>query len=139
GAKRAGVTPEQIEALTFYERSPHFDEKDKVVLLYTERMTRAAGAGLRDVAVGGVKRHFTGDQIGELGLGLCLASFTNRFNNGLRLQPELGSPFPPLSTTAVGGPAAEDSPPATSRARRALEGTGRCGRSRHDRAAPRSG
>jgi len=25
-----------------YERSPLFDEKDKAVLLYTERMTRAA-------------------------------------------------------------------------------------------------
>ena len=31
GAKRAGVTAEQIEALTFYERSPHFDEKDKAI------------------------------------------------------------------------------------------------------------
>ena len=32
GAKRAGVTSEQIEALTFYERSPIFDEKDKAVV-----------------------------------------------------------------------------------------------------------
>ena len=88
GAKRAGVTPEQIEALAFYERSPHFDEKDKAVLLYTERMTRAAGAGLRDMAVGELKRHFTDDQIVELALVICMANFTNRFNNGLELKPE---------------------------------------------------
>jgi uncharacterized peroxidase-related enzyme len=90
GAKRAGSTAEQIEALTFYERSPHFDEKDKAVLLYAERMTRAAGAGLRDMAVGELKRHFTEDQIVELALVTCMANFTNRFNNGLRIQPDLG-------------------------------------------------
>jgi uncharacterized peroxidase-related enzyme len=90
GAKRAGITSEQIEALTFYERSPFFDEKDKAVLLYAERMTRAAGAGLRDMAVGELKRHFTEDQIVELALVTCMANFTNRFNNGLRIEPDLG-------------------------------------------------
>jgi uncharacterized peroxidase-related enzyme len=90
GAKRAGVTPEQIEALPFNERSPHFDEKDKAVLLYAERMTRAAGAGLRDMAVSELKRHFTEDQIVELALVVCMANFTNRFNNGLRILPDLG-------------------------------------------------
>ena len=30
-AKRAGITPEQIAALTFYERSPLFDEKEKAL------------------------------------------------------------------------------------------------------------
>jgi len=89
-AKRAGITAEQIEALTFYERSPLFDEKDKAVLLYAERMTRAAGAGLRDMAVGELKRHFTQDQIVELALVTCMANFTNRFNNGLRIEPDLG-------------------------------------------------
>ena len=89
-AKRAGITSEQIGALTFYERSPLFDEKDKAVLLYAERMTRAAGAGLRDAAVGELKRHFSEDQIVELALVVCMANFTNRFNNGLRIEPDLG-------------------------------------------------
>ena len=73
-----------------YERSPLFDEKEKAVLLYTERMTRAAGAGLRDAAVGELKRHFTEDQIVELALVICMANFTNRFNSGLRIEPDLG-------------------------------------------------
>jgi uncharacterized peroxidase-related enzyme len=89
-AKRAGITGEQIGALTFYERSPLFDEKEKAVLLYAERMTRAAGAGLRDMAVGELKRHFTEDQIVELALVTSMANFTNRFNNGLRIEPDLG-------------------------------------------------
>ena len=67
-----------------------FDEKEKAVLLYTERMTRAAGAGLRDGAVGELKRLFSEDQIVELAMVICMANFTNRFNNGLRIQPDLG-------------------------------------------------
>jgi len=90
GAKRVGITVEQIAALTFYERSPLYDDKDKAVLLYAERMTRAAGAGLRDMAVGELKKHFSEDQIVELALVICMANFTNRFNNGLRIQPDLG-------------------------------------------------
>ena len=85
-----GVTDEQISALALYERSPLFDEKEKAVLLYTERMTRAAGAGLRDMAVGELKRHFSEDQIVELALVICMANFTNRFNSGLRIEPDLG-------------------------------------------------
>jgi alkylhydroperoxidase family enzyme len=73
-----------------YERSPLFDEKEKAVLLYAERMTRGAGAGLRDAAIGELKRHFSEDQIVELALVVCMANFTNRFNNGLRVEPDLG-------------------------------------------------
>ncbi len=89
-ARRAGISQEQIAALTFYERSPLFDEKEKAVLLYTERVTRAAGAGLRDAAMGDLKRLFGEDQIVELALVICMANFTNRFNNGLRIDPDLG-------------------------------------------------
>ena len=73
-----------------YERSPLFDEKERAVLLYAERLTRAAGAGLRDAAVGELKQHFSEDQIVELALVICMANFTNRFNNGLRIEPDLG-------------------------------------------------
>jgi len=60
------------------------------VILYTERLTRAAGAGLRDAALEELKRHLSEDQIVELTLVVCVANFTNRFNNGLRVEPDLG-------------------------------------------------
>ena len=53
-------------------------------------MTRAAGTGLRDAALGELKRHFSEDQIVELALVVCMANFTNRFNSGLRVEPDLG-------------------------------------------------
>ena len=89
-SRRAGVTAEQIAALTFYERSALFYEREKAVLLYTERVTRAAGAGLRDAAMGDLKRLFSEDQVVELALVIAMANFTNRINNGLRIDPDLG-------------------------------------------------
>jgi alkylhydroperoxidase family enzyme len=60
------------------------------VILYADRLTRAAGAGLRDGALEELKKHFSEDQIVELALVICVANFTNRFNNGLRLVPDIG-------------------------------------------------
>jgi alkylhydroperoxidase family enzyme len=60
------------------------------LILYAERLTRAAGAGLRDGALDELKRHFSEDQVVELALVVSVANFTNRFNNGLRIEPDLG-------------------------------------------------
>ena len=41
-SKRAGITPEQVAALPFFERSALFDEKEKATILYADRVTRGA-------------------------------------------------------------------------------------------------
>ncbi len=84
-----GVTDEQIRALLFYERSPLFDDREKAVLLYADRVTRGA-ATVRDDTLQELRRHFSEDQIVELTLVICAANFTNRFNDALRLAPDLG-------------------------------------------------
>jgi len=83
------VTDEQIRALTFYERSTAFDPKEKAVILYADRLTRGA-ACVRDAALQDLRTHFSEDQIVELTLVVCIANFTNRFNDGLRLEPDIG-------------------------------------------------
>ena len=60
------------------------------MILYAERLTRAAGAGLRDGALDELKQHFGEDQLVELALVVSMANFTNRVNNGLRVEPDLG-------------------------------------------------
>ena len=60
------------------------------MILYADRLTRAAGAGLRDGALDELTRHFSEDQIVELALVVSMANFTNRFNNGLRIEPDIG-------------------------------------------------
>jgi alkylhydroperoxidase family enzyme len=83
------VTDEQIRALTFYERSPLFDAREKSVILFADRLTRSA-APVRDAALQDIKQYLSEDQLVELALVVCMANFTNRFNDGLRLEPDLG-------------------------------------------------
>lgn len=87
--KKSGVTEDQIKALTFFGRSNAFDEKEKAVLLYAERVTRGASA-IRAGALQELKLHFTDDQIVELTLTISIANFTNRFNDALLTMPDIG-------------------------------------------------
>ncbi len=52
-------------------------------------MTRGASA-IRQGTLEDLKKHFSEDQIVELALVACVANFTNRFNDGLQLEPDLG-------------------------------------------------
>ena len=84
-----GVTDEQIRALMFYQRSPLFDDREKAVILYADRVTRSA-AVIRDAALEDLRKHFNEEQIVELTLVVAIANFTNRFNDALRIPPDLG-------------------------------------------------
>jgi alkylhydroperoxidase family enzyme len=83
------VTDEQIAALTFYERSGLFDEREKAVIRFADRVTRAA-ATVREQDLEALKKWFAEDQIAELVLLIAVANFTNRVNDGLRVEPDLG-------------------------------------------------
>ena len=88
-AKPAGVTAEQIAALPFYNRSPLFDEKEKATILYADRVTRGA-ATIRAPQVEELRKFYDDGQIVELTLAICVANFTNRFNDALENVPDLG-------------------------------------------------
>lgn len=73
----------------FYQRSSLFDEKEKATLLYADRVTRGACA-VREGTLEDLKKYFTEEQIVELTLVICVANFTNRFNDALQATPDLG-------------------------------------------------
>jgi|SRR5579871_667823 len=87
--KKRGISEEQLEALAFYRRSAAFDEKEKAVLLFAERVTRGASA-MRERGVAELKQYFSDDQIVELTLAIAVANFTNRFNDALVVTPDIG-------------------------------------------------
>jgi alkylhydroperoxidase family enzyme len=58
------------------------------VLLYAERVTRGASA-IRPPALQELKQHFNDDQIVELTLTICIANFTNRFNDAMQCNPDI--------------------------------------------------
>src|SRR5579864_1700781 len=86
--KKHGVSEEQIKALAFFQRSQAFDAKEKAVLLYAERVTRGASA-MRPPALQELKQYFNDDQIVELTLTICIANFTNRFNDAMQCTPDI--------------------------------------------------
>jgi uncharacterized peroxidase-related enzyme len=87
--KKSGVTDEQINSIIFFMRSSAFDEKEKAVLLFAERITRGASA-IRPRVLEDLKQYFDDDQIVELTLTVCMANFTNRFNDTFSLTPDIG-------------------------------------------------
>ena len=84
-----GVTDEQIAALTFSDRSPLFDEREKAVIRFADQVTRAA-ATVRDADLQALRAWLSEDQIVELTLVVAVANFTNRMNDALRAEPDLG-------------------------------------------------
>lgn len=52
-------------------------------------MTRGAAA-MREGTLEELRKHFTEEQIVELTLVICAANFTNRFNDALQAEPDLG-------------------------------------------------
>jgi uncharacterized peroxidase-related enzyme len=86
--KKNGVTDEQLKNLAFYQRSDAFDAQEKAVLLYAERVTRGASA-MRPPALQELKQYFNDDQIVELTLTICIANFTNRFNDAMLCTPDI--------------------------------------------------
>ena|SRR5258708_1613467 len=87
--KKHSVTEEQIKNLALYQRSSVFDAKEKATLLYAERVTRGA-SGIREGALKELKQYYSDDQIVELTLTICVANFTNRFNDALMVTPDIG-------------------------------------------------
>jgi uncharacterized peroxidase-related enzyme len=88
-AKRVGLTDRQIKALPDYRGSDAFDEKEKTILDFAASVTRGAIAG-QETVNDRLKRYFSDRQIVELTLTICMANFTNRFNNALELEPDIG-------------------------------------------------
>jgi 8-oxo-dGTP diphosphatase len=82
--KRAGIAVEEMEAVRT-ERDQGFSAPERAAIRYARELTRtAAAAAARDALF----EHFSHEQIVEITLVAAMANFTNRFNNGLMLQPE---------------------------------------------------
>lgn len=88
-AKRAGLSDEQLQALSTYAHSDAFDAKAKATLRYADHVTQGESSLAREV-MDELKEHYQDDEIVELTLVICMANFTNRFNNALGNEPDIG-------------------------------------------------
>jgi uncharacterized peroxidase-related enzyme len=86
GAKRAGLTPEQMKAL---KEGSHavLTTPEQVALRYAEKLTRTPNAA-SDADFAELKQHFSDEQIVDLHMLIGLANLTNRVTGPLALEVE---------------------------------------------------
>jgi alkylhydroperoxidase family enzyme len=83
------VTEEQIKALRFYQRSEAFDEKERATIRFADIVTRGAVAVDADV-LEYIGKYYSEDEIVELTMVIALANLSNRINDTLQIEPDLG-------------------------------------------------
>lgn len=84
---KRGVTPEKLAALTGFNESPLFTEREKVVLNYAEAVTYS---GRRPTAehFDALRRHFSDDAIIELTGLIAFQNLSSKFNAALGVAPQ---------------------------------------------------
>ncbi len=88
-AKHAGVSGKQIKELSSYNHSKAFDEKEMATVRFADLVTRGAAAVSKET-LASLGQFFDDDEIVELALVICFANMTNRFNETLQVEPDLG-------------------------------------------------
>ncbi|HWF09114.1 MAG TPA: carboxymuconolactone decarboxylase family protein [Bryobacteraceae bacterium] len=84
-ALEAGISQAELRYVET-ENDSHFSMRERAALQYARELTRNASVG--DDTRYRAQELFSTDEIVELTMIIGLANFTNRFNNGLAVQPE---------------------------------------------------
>jgi uncharacterized peroxidase-related enzyme len=85
-ARKIGITDQQLQDIQNYESSTSFSALEKLVLKYTEELTRTAKSS--DSVVQELKNHLSEEQLVELNLTVGTANLTNRFNMSFMTDPD---------------------------------------------------
>jgi len=92
--RESGITDEQLADLAAFEKSPHFDRREKAVLRYAEGMTRTP-ADVSDAVFAEIQALFSTEQIVELTTAVALENFRARFNCALKIGSDNLCMLPP--------------------------------------------
>src|SRR5689334_21991970 len=82
--KKAGISEDEVRALQT-DQDHSFAPAEKAAIQYARELTQTADG---TDTLNALYDHFNDEQIVEITLVAAMANFTNRFNNGLDLQPE---------------------------------------------------
>ena len=84
GGRKAGITDDEMRALQA-RQVQGFSVPERAVIRFARELTRSAKAV---ETCESLLEHFNHEQIVEITLVAAMASFTNRFNNGLGIEPD---------------------------------------------------
>ena len=85
-ALKEGLTPEQVAALSDWQPSDLFDEKQRALLAYTDAVTR--DLDVPDAVFADVRQHFSERQVVELTTLIGAYNMLTRFLKALKVDPE---------------------------------------------------
>jgi AhpD family alkylhydroperoxidase len=85
-SREAGLSDKQLQELPRWRESDAFSPEERVVLEYTEAMTRTP-AEVSDELVARLREHFDEPQLVELTTTIALENFRARFNDALGVKP----------------------------------------------------
>lgn len=83
------MSGKQIKELPNYQHSKAFDGKEMATVQYADLVTRGAAA-VSDGTLEELGKYFDDDEIVELTMVICFANLSNRFNEALHIEPDLG-------------------------------------------------
>ena len=84
---KAGIPEEKLATLTSYEESPHFTEREKAALEFSEQIT-SNDQVVSDECFGKVRQHFSEPEIVELTFIIGYQTFASKFAKAFQLAPQ---------------------------------------------------
>jgi AhpD family alkylhydroperoxidase len=86
-ARAAGESEQRLYALSAWEGTPFFTERERAALAWTEAVTRVANTHVRDEVFQSVRQHFTEKELVDLTLAIVAINGWNRLAIAFRTVP----------------------------------------------------
>ncbi len=91
-ARHSGLSQQWINLVCVWRESPHFDERERVVLGWTEALTNVAETRAPDEAYEALKAHFNEEEMTKITVAIGAINVWNRLCVGFRALPPIDAP-----------------------------------------------
>ncbi|RVL00864.1 carboxymuconolactone decarboxylase family protein [Sinorhizobium meliloti] len=91
-ARHSGLSQQWINLVCVWRESPHFDERERAVLGWTEALTNVAETRAPDDAYEALKAHFNEEEMTKITVAIGAINVWNRLCVGFRALPPIAAP-----------------------------------------------
>jgi AhpD family alkylhydroperoxidase len=91
-AGHSGLSQQWINLVCVWRESPHFDERERAVLGWTEALTNVAETRAPDDAYEALKAHFNEEEMTKITVAIGAINVWNRLCVGFRALPPIDAP-----------------------------------------------
>ncbi|MDW9416904.1 carboxymuconolactone decarboxylase family protein [Sinorhizobium meliloti] len=91
-ARHSGLSQQWINLVCVWRESPHFNERERAVLGWTEALTNVAETRAPDDAYEALKAHFNEEEMTKITVAIGAINVWNRLCVGFRALPPIDAP-----------------------------------------------